>query len=114
MELQNRVFSDCVIVDIIDDKFSYPKTLLLKSHVTHILENGQRNIIINLGAVEMMDSFGLAVLISLLKLCKENRGKLTLYGLTTQVSRLIEMTHMDRVLDIWDSEAQALSQVVAG
>lgn len=114
MELQNRFLPDCVIVDIADDKFGYPKTLVLKSHVIHLLESGHRHVVLNLGKVEMLDSFGIAVLISLLKLCKECQGNLTLYGLNEQVNRLIELTHMDRVLDIWETEGQAISRVKLG
>jgi len=113
MELENRFLPDCVIVDIADDKFGYPKTLVLKSHVAHLLGEGHRRIVLNLSRVDMLDSFGLAVLISLLKLSKEVGGNLTLFGLNDQVSRLIELTHMDRVLDIWETEGQAISQVKA-
>lgn len=111
MELTNRFLPDCVIVDIEDDKFGYPKTLVLKNHVTHLLENGHSHIVLNLNKVAMLDSFGIAVLISLLKLCRERKGNLTLYGLNDQVTRLIELTRMDRVLDIWETEGQAVSQV---
>ncbi len=111
MELSNRFLPDCVIVDIEDDKFGYPKTLVLKNHVTHLLENGHSHVVLNLNRVAMLDSFGIAVLISLLKLCRERKGNLTLYGLNDQVTRLIELTHMDRVLDIWETEGQAVSQV---
>lgn len=114
MELENRFLPECVVVDISDDKFGYPKTLVLKNHVTHLLDQGNRHIVLNLGNVEMLDSFGIAVLISLLKLCKEHGGNLTLYGLNHQVTRLIELTHMDRVLDIWETEGQAVSRVKTG
>lgn len=114
MELNNRFLSECVVVDIQDDQFGYPKTLILKSHVVHLLKEGHRHIVLNLAQVDMLDSFGLAVLISLLKLCRENNGNLTLYGLNPQVMRLIEVTRMDRVLDVWETEGQAVSQVTAG
>lgn len=113
MELANRFLPECVVVDIADDKFGYPKTLVLKSHVAKLLTEGHRHVVLNLAQVEMLDSFGIAVLISLLKLCKEQRGNLTLYGLNTQVTRLMELTHMDRVLEIWESEGQAVSRVKA-
>jgi anti-anti-sigma factor len=113
MELVNRFLPGCVVVDIVDDKFGYPKTLILKSHVSKLLTEGHRNVVLNLAQVETLDSFGIAVLISLLKLCKEIKGNLTLYGLNEQVSRLMEITHMDRVLEIWESEGQAISQLKA-
>lgn len=111
MELVNRFLPECVVVNIVDDKFGYPKTLILKSHVSKLLTEGHRHIVLNLAKVETLDSFGIAVLISLLKLCKEIKGSLTLYGLNDQVSRLMELTHMDRVLEIWESEEQAISQL---
>lgn len=111
MELSNRFLADCVVVDIADDQFGYPKTLVLKSHISRLLEEGHRHIVLNLNQVDMLDSFGIAVMISMLKQCKEYQGNLTLYGLNEQVNRLIELTRMDRVLDIWDTEGQAVSQV---
>jgi anti-anti-sigma factor len=113
MELSNRFLPECVVVDIADDKFGYPKTLVLKNHVSHLLEKGFSHVVLNLADVEMLDSFGIAVLISLLKLCKERNGNLTLYGLNEQVTRLMELTHMDRVLEIWETEGQAISRVKA-
>ncbi len=112
MELLNRIKPDHVVIDIADDKFGYPKTLILKRHVVELLEAGSSHVVLNLQNVEMIDSFGLAVLISLLKLCKEHKGNLTLYGLNENVNRLIELTHMDRVLDIWETENQAVTRVL--
>lgn len=114
MELCNRFLPECVVVDVADDHFGYPKTLILKSHVTRLIQEGHRHVVLNLGRVEMLDSFGIAVLVSLLKLCKEQQGNLTLYGLNEQVNRLMEITHMDRVLDIWDTEGQAISRLKPG
>ncbi len=111
MDLANRFLPDCVVVDVIDDKFGYPKTMVLKNHVAKLLMEGHRHVVLNLSQVQTLDSFGIAVLISLLKLCRELKGNLTLFGLNKQVSSLMELTHMDRVLDIWESEAQAISQV---
>ncbi|MEB3286268.1 MAG: STAS domain-containing protein [Vampirovibrionales bacterium] len=116
MEITNRYLEDCVILDVAEDYFGYPKTVLFKAHVSKLLDDKQdtrhAHIVLNLSNVKMLDSFGIAAIISILKLCREQKGTLTLYGLNEQVTRLIEMTHMDRVLDIWSSEAQAVSQAV--
>ncbi|HEY9744865.1 MAG TPA: STAS domain-containing protein [Oculatellaceae cyanobacterium] len=114
VELSNRFLPECVVVDVTDDHFGYPKTMVLKNHVTRLIQEGHRHVVLNLEKVQMLDSFGIAVLISLLKLCKEHQGNLTLYGLNEQVNRLMEITHMDRVLDIWDTEGQAVSRVKSG
>ena len=111
MELQNRFLSGCAIVDVADDRLGYPKTVVLKSHVLHLLEEGHRHIVLNLEKLDMLDSFGLAVLISLLKMCRERAGSLALCGLNDSVNRLIEITRMERVLAIYPSEGQAIQHL---
>jgi anti-sigma B factor antagonist len=111
MEIAERILEDVVILDLSDERFEYPKTLVLKNHVLHLMKENYRYFVLNLGGVQMLDSFGLAVIISILKLCKTEHGNLTLFGLNDTVSRLMEITHMDRVLDIWPTEGQALAHV---
>lgn len=114
MEITHRPVEgqeDTVIIDIKADFFGHPRTVVLKNHVMHLLQEEKNHLVLNMAGVEMLDSFGIASIISILKLCKENGGNLTLYGLNEHVNRLMEMTHMDRVLDIWETEGQAVSQV---
>lgn len=110
LEISHREKDGCVIIDITDDHFGYPKTMVLKNHVMYLLNAGHAHLVLNLSGVVMLDSFGIAAVVSILKYCKEKDGNLTLYGLNDQVNRLMEMTHMDRVLDIWETEGQAISQ----
>lgn len=109
MDLEHRLVDGCAVVDIKEDRFEYPKTQVLKNYVLRLLEDGVRYVTLNLSNVQMLDSFGIAVFISILKACKKNGGNLTLFGLNTQVIHLMELTRMDRVLDIWESESQALA-----
>jgi anti-sigma B factor antagonist len=111
LEITHRQKDGCIIIDITDDHFGYPKTMVLKNHVMRLLSSGNAYLILNLQGVRMLDSFGIAAIVSILKRCKETGGNLTLYGLNDQVNRLMEMTHMDRVLDIWETEGQAVSHV---
>ena len=111
MEIANRFVDECVVLDVSEDRFEYPKTLLLKNHVLHLLQQGHKNLILNLTDVTMLDSFGIAVIISILKMCRSQQGHLALFGLNDTVNRLMEITHMDRVLDIWVTEGQAVHQI---
>lgn len=113
MDIQDRFLSGCVVVDVADEQFGHPKTLLLKSHISHLLKEGHRHIVLNLEKLNMLDSFGLAVLISLLKLCRENAGSLALCNVSESVSRLIAITRVERVLDIYSSESQAVKSFEA-
>ncbi|MGE0200928.1 MAG: STAS domain-containing protein [Candidatus Melainabacteria bacterium] len=112
MEIETRSVDGCVILDLFDKHFCHPQTVVLKHHVAKILASGHSHLVLNLSGVEMLDSFGIAAMVSILKLCKEHQGNMTLYGANKDVNRLMEITHMDRVLDIWESEGQAVSQAL--
>ncbi len=112
MNLEHRVVNDdVVVIDIKDEKFEYPKTQVLKSYVMHLLDEKHKYLVVNLSNVTMLDSFGIAVFISIFKQCKQQGGNLTMYGLNEQVTHLMELTRMDRVLDIWEGEGQAVAHV---
>ena len=111
VDLGNRFLPSCVVVDVVDDHFGYPKTLVLKNHVSRLILDGHRHVVLNLGQVQMLDSFGIAVLLSLLRLCREQQGHLSLYGVNDAIYRLMEITRMDRVLDIRSTEQEAIAQV---
>lgn len=111
MEITDRFVENCVVIDIEEERFEYPKTMVLKNHALKLLQEGHNHFVLNMGDVQNLDSFGIAVIVSILKHCREAGGNLTLFGLNDQVMRLIELTHMDRVLDIWPSEGQAIAQV---
>lgn len=111
MDLKNREVENCVVIDINESKFEHPKTQVLKNHTAKLIQEDKPFLVFNLEKVEMIDSFGIAVFISVLKQCKKAGGNLTLYGLNDQVISLMELTRMDRVLDIWETEGQAVAHV---
>ncbi len=111
MQIDNRIIDDVAIIDIHDEKFEYPKTQVLKNYVMRLIQEGHHHLVLNLSSVTMLDSFGIAVFISILKYCKKEGGNLTMYGLNEQVMHLMELTRMDRVLDIWETEGQAVAHV---
>lgn len=111
MEIKHRLVDDCVVIDLADDNFTYPKTEVLKNQVNMLLQKGYNFLVLNVTDIKVLDSFGLATMISVLKLCQENKGNLTLYGANDQVNRLLDITGTGRYLDVWESEGQAIGMV---
>jgi anti-sigma B factor antagonist len=70
---------------------------------------GTRGFVFDLSRVSVMDSGGLSALISVKKLVEEQGGRMSLFALSPMIRRLFELTKLDRVFEIHDSEAQALS-----
>ncbi|MEM0952174.1 MAG: STAS domain-containing protein [Cyanobacteria bacterium P01_H01_bin.74] len=112
MKILERHINGALVLDVFEENFVYPASNALKSYISKIFaENEKIPLVLNLKNINRMDSFGLAVLISVYKLCQEYQVNLAFCGLTEQTAHLIELTRMDRVMDIWDTEAQAIYQV---
>lgn len=75
----------------------------LRDRLIEQVQQGSYRIAVDLGGVEFMDSSGLAVLISGLRRTKEHDGSLILVSPTSSVKRVLTITGLDKVFDIFDS-----------
>jgi anti-sigma B factor antagonist len=72
------------------------------------VDDGERNILINLAKVTSIDSSGLGSLIAGYATLEKNDGTLKLCNLSTRVIELMTITKLFTVFDIFDSEAEAI------
>lgn len=66
----------------------------------HVAARGP-DVVLDLGAVEFLDSSGLGAVIALKKALPEGR-RMRLRGLTPNVARVFRLTRMDQIFDILD------------
>jgi anti-sigma B factor antagonist len=78
----------------------------LRRELYDIIDQGHRWIAIDLSNVDFMDSTGLGVLIGVLKRLREGDGSLALAGIKPAVSRVFEITGLDRIFTIHGSLAE--------
>jgi anti-anti-sigma factor len=107
IKITERELDGCIIMDIRAESFTYPQTSILKTRIAELLDNGHRLFVLNCTEVQLADSYGLATIVSSLKMIKEHSGFMAMCGLNDMFNRLVELTHLDKVLEIWPSEAQA-------
>lgn len=69
---------------------------------------GCRNVVLDLGAVEFMDSSGLGVLIAMLKRVSERGGDLVLARLPKKVRLVLEITRAYKIFRIFETVEEAL------
>ena len=67
-------------------------------------------LIVDMTHVKFMDSSGLATLVGALKWCRQNGSELKLVGLARRVRSVFEICQLESIFQIYDSEAEALSQ----
>jgi anti-sigma B factor antagonist len=83
----------------------------LKAELVLLNKNGVNNIVIDLSATKYCDSSGLSSILTANRLCKDTNGRFVLCGLQDNVSKLIQIAQLDKVLSITENEAQAIEVI---
>ena len=70
----------------------------LREFVTDVIAGGSSRIVVNLENTAFMDSSGLGALIGCLKAARQAGGDLRLANPTAQITAVLEMTNLNKVL----------------
>jgi anti-sigma B factor antagonist len=88
------------------DVYSSPA---LRHQIMDRIQHGNSRIIIDLEHVDFLDSAGIAVMISGLRLATNSDGTLVLVQPGDQVRRMLRLTNLDQVLQTFPSVEDAVS-----
>jgi anti-sigma B factor antagonist len=80
----------------------------LRDAIRELIGKGQKNILLNLGDVNYIDSSGLGELVSAYTTAKNQGASLRLLNLTKKVKDVLQLTKLYTVFDIYDDEASAI------
>ena len=72
-----------------------------------VISGGAQNVVIDLSGVDFIDSTGLGVLMGAAKRVRTAGGDIRLVMTGSRLADLIEITRLDRVLDVFDSVSAA-------
>lgn len=68
-------------------------------------------VLIDMNALNFVDSSGLGALLSCLRAMNGKNGQLRLFGMTKPVKALFELVRMHRIFPIFNSQEEALTEV---
>ncbi|MGB8324240.1 MAG: STAS domain-containing protein [Candidatus Acidiferrum sp.] len=109
MQIVARPFEGWTILDVSGDIDLAHSPAMRKVLLGEIREKRIKKVILNLGAVRYIDSSGIASLVEGLKASRDQGSRLILYGLSKTVREVMELSRLQRIFEIYDSEEQALS-----
>ena len=101
-----------VIVKLNEDKLLSNLAPQLKSELVILNNEGFRNIVLDLGEVQYVDSSGLSALLVGNRLCKESTGTFVLTGLNTHIQKLINISQLEPILNIVPSLSESVDYVM--
>jgi anti-sigma B factor antagonist len=88
------------------DSYSVPK---LRTHLNKSVNRHTANLVVDLTRVNFIDSSGLAALVHAMRSCREWGGNLCLASPQRPVRMILELTRLDKAIDIFPSDSEAIA-----
>lgn len=122
MRFEKSVEEKFTVIKLLEEKLDSRISPKLKAEFVNLHALGTRNLILNLSEVKYVDSSGLSAILAANRLCMGEDGVLVIAHVNPHVAKLVEISHLDTVLDILPTEIEArefifmkeLEQEVAG
>lgn len=108
MDLETRKDSGVTFLKILDQSLDSTISTNFKGRVIDLMNQGEKNFILNLSKVEFIDSSGLGAIISILKTLSFNNGNIIICEAQNSVINLLALTRMNRIFELYPNEKEAL------
>jgi anti-sigma B factor antagonist len=110
MQLEQRMAGNVAIISVEGDiTLNKGGDVMLKDKVQSLIQQGTKNIVIDLSRVAYVDSAGLGQLVQAYATTKNKGGALKLVNVTKKLKDLLVVTKLLTVFDTFDDEKAALS-----
>jgi anti-sigma B factor antagonist len=110
MQIEQRIVGNVAIVKVTGDiTLNRGGDVLLKDKVLSLLQQGYKNLLIDLSGVSYVDSAGLGELVQAYATTRNRGGSLKLLSITKRLRDLLVMTKLLTVFDTYDNEPDAMA-----
>ena len=110
MQIEQRIGGNVAIIKVTGDiTLNKGGDVLLKDKVQSLLQQGHKNLLLDLADVSYVDSAGLGELVQAYATTKNRGGSLKLMSVTKRLRDLLVVTKLLTVFETFDSEASALA-----
>jgi anti-sigma B factor antagonist len=110
MRFEENKIGNIMVAKVLDKRIAADVAPQFKAHLAGYLTNGERSIVLDLGAVSFIDSSGLGALISSLKAIGGD-GNLVISGACGAVATMFKLTRMDKILRLFGTTEEAVAAI---
>ena len=109
MQIHERQAGNVTIITITGDiTLNKGGDVLLKDKVQSLLQQGQTQLVLDLGGVSYVDSAGLGQLVQIHATTRSKGGSLKLLNVTKRLRDLLVVTKLSTVFDTYENENEAV------
>lgn len=96
------------VLEIMNNRIDSSSAIEFKDHMKGIIDNGNHQLVLDLGRVDFIDSSGIGAIVGVLKYLG-HKGTFAIVGMSQTVDRVFRLTRMDRVFSIYPTVEDALA-----
>jgi len=100
---------NCVVIELKGKIMGGPDADVFRDAIHKLIEEGKKDIVIDLEKVKFMNSSGLGILIGGLKTVRESDGDIKLCNADKKISSLLMVSQLNRVFDHYLSLDEAIA-----
>ena len=110
MQISERTIGDVVVIDV-SGKITLGDggDVALRDKMRSLIQQGHKNVLLNLGEVSYVDSAGLGQIVQSYATVMRSGGSLKLLNVTKRIKDLLSITKLLTVFECHDSEAEAVT-----
>lgn len=99
---------NCIVIEFNGDVVGGPDAVSLNEKLHELIDEGKKNVVIDLKSVKVMNSSGLGMLIGALTTMKNAGGDLRVANPSEKIRQLMDMTQLNSVFQNYDSTEDAV------
>ena len=108
MNLTTDNIGDITVVALTGEYLDASTVKEFKAGIEQITSEGSKKVIFDMSNLQFIDSSGLGAILSCLRKLNGSGGDLKICGMTKPVRALFELVRMHRIVEIYDSQDEAL------
>jgi len=97
-----------VIIELKGKLVGGPLSERMDRTLDNLLAQGKKNIIIDLGGINILNSSGMGILISGYSKVRDNGGSLKLANITNKIQGLLSITKLNQIFEIYNTTDEAV------
>lgn len=105
-----RTVANATILDLAGN-FVMADAPNFRAQVKQLLDSGAKGIAVNLSGVAYLDSSGIGAIVGVFSAARGAGAKCRFFAPSRQALQVLKMVRLDKVLDLRDDEASALSDL---
>ena len=108
MDLEVEKFGEVDVIRVKEPRLTYPLLGTFSCHVSELIENGTRKLIVDLSETSDMDAASYGCLMDFYRMLSERGGTMKLAGLQDRVKTMARIAGITKVVDVFRDAESAL------